>query len=50
MSEKAEKFDKQDVAQIAIGSFTGALSFLLNGNVAEVGERIPSLNVVLLLL
>ena len=46
MVEKVEKFDKQDVIQIAIGSFTGALSFLLSGNVADVGEKIPVVNVV----
>lgn len=50
MVEKIEKFDARDVVQIAIGSFTGGLSFLLSGNVADVGEKIPVVNVVFVIL
>jgi uncharacterized membrane protein len=45
-----ERFDKKDVTQIIVGAFVGGLSFLLSGNVAEIGERIPLINSVFVFL
>jgi uncharacterized membrane protein len=39
-----ERFDRKDLTQIIVGAFVGALSFLLSGNVAEIGARIPLIN------
>ena len=45
-----ERLNNKDIVQICIGSFVGALSFSVEGGILDIGDRIPYLNILLVVI